>query len=754
MGVGKLYNKKRNVTKRGLSKMWITNVLRGLFARREEVKNGKEPDQNPRQESGRTETKGKTEAVKEQNRMEEMKALAGNGANTCYDNRELSWLKFNTRVLEEAEDVNNPFCERLSFASIFQSNLDEFFMVRVGSLYDQMLVSKEIRDNKTNMTCQEQLFAIFDQVKLLTQRKDAAYEDLKKGLENYGIEIFSYAEMDDEDVRFLDAYFENEIRPLLSPQIIGKKQPFPFLKNKDIYAVVVLEKKGRDKLGIVPCKVDVFPRLVKIPNHANRFMLMEELILHYIPRVFERYEIKSKSLIRIIRNADIDPDEEMYDDDTDFRQVMEQLVSRRRKLCPIKLEYTRLMDASVLDKLCKYLGLKKKHIFHSEAPLDLSFFSKFRDLLRGNKELFYDKFTPQIPAELDMGKSMMAQVEEKDRFLFFPYDSMEPFLRMLNEAAYDPRVVSVKMTLYRVANDSKVVEALIRAAENGKEVVVLVELRARFDEENNIEWSRRLEDAGCRILYGLDKLKVHSKLCLITLKTEDHISYITQIGTGNYNEKTAKLYTDFSLMTAHQGIGEEANEVFQRLCLGQVMTETKYLMVAPKCLRNKIMERIDGQIELAKKGKPAYVGAKMNSLTDKCIIEKLMEASQAGVEVELIVRGSCCLIAGVPGVTDNITVRSIVGRYLEHSRIYIFGNDDVYIASADFMTRNTTRRVEVAAPVYDEDIKKRILHIFHVLMADNVKARIQLADGQYIKAFRETEPLNAQSYFSRRWDSD
>lgn len=683
----------------------------------------------------------------EQGTTEQIMRSGETMVHSCYDNRELSWLKFNTRVLEEAEDTSNPFCERLSFASIFQSNLDEFFMVRVGSLYDQMLVSKDIRDNKTNMTCQEQLFAIFEQVKLLTQRKDAAYAELKRGLEIHGVEICSYSELEKQDVEFLDSYFEHEVRPLLSPQIIGKKQPFPFLKNKDIYAVVVLEKKNRDKLGIVPCNLDVIPRLVRIPGHENRFMLREELILHYIPLIFDRYKIKSKSLIRIIRNADIDPDEEMYDDDTDFRQVMEQLVSRRRKLCPIKLEYTRLMDESVLDTLCGYLDLKKKHIFHSEAPLDLSFFSRIRDLMRSKKELFYDKYTPQIPADIDMSESIMKQVEQKDRFLFFPYDSMQPFLHMLNEAAEDPNVVSIKMTLYRVANDSKVVEALINAAENGKEVVALVELRARFDEENNIEWSRRLEDAGCRILYGLDKLKVHSKLCLITKKEEGHISYITQIGTGNYNEKTAKLYTDFSLLTAHQGIGAEANEVFHKLCLGQVMQETEYLMVAPKCLRNKILDKMDEQIALAKRGEPGYIGAKMNSLTDKRIIEKLMEASQAGVDIELIVRGSCCLIAGVPGVTDHITVRSIVGRYLEHSRIYIFGNDEVYIASADFMTRNTTRRVEVATPIYDEDIKKRVLHIFNVIMSDNVKARVQMADGQYVRAVQDGEPINAQKYF-------
>ncbi|MCD8230662.1 MAG: polyphosphate kinase 1 [Clostridiales bacterium] len=682
----------------------------------------------------------------------------------CYDNRELSWLKFNARVLEEAEDVTNPFCERLSFASIFQSNLDEFFGVRVGSLYDQMLISEDIRDNKTNMTCREQLYAIFEQVKLLTQRKDAIYAALDRGLEERGIDIVSYGEMDAKDTAFLDAYFEHEVRPLLAPQVVGKKQPFPFLRNKAIYAVVILGpkktvksgKNGKsiktgksDKLGIVPCSIDVLPRLVRMPDHPNRYMLMEELILHYVAQIFTHFEIKSKSLIRILRNADIDPDEEMYDDDTDFRQVIEQLVSKRRRLCPIKLEYSREMDDSVIALLCKYLKLKKNYVFRSTSPLDVSFFSKLSDILRSDKTLFYPKYSPQIPEEYNNRRSMMEMIEEKDRFLFFPYESIDPFLRLLVEAAVDPDVVSVKMTLYRVANDSKVIEALIRAAENGKEVNVLVELRARFDEANNIGWSRRLEDAGCSVLYGLDQLKVHSKLCLITKKKDDHISYITQIGTGNYNEKTSRLYTDFSLMTADQGIGEEANEVFTRMYLGEVMEETRYFMVAPKCLRNKILDRIDIQIERAKNGQSAYVGAKMNSLTDKVIIEKLIEASCAGVKIDLVVRGACCLIAGVPGKTENVSIRSIVGRYLEHSRIYIFGQDDpeVYIASADFMTRNTTRRVEVATPIFDEQIKNRVLHIFRVLMADNVKARIQLADGTYTHVKSGEEPLNAQEYF-------
>ncbi len=674
---------------------------------------------------------------------------------SCFDNRDLSWLKFNERVLEEAEDALNPFCERLSFASIFQSNLDEFFGVRVGSLYDQMMVSKDIRDNKTNMTCQEQLEEIFAQVRLLTQRKDAAYGVLDKELEARGIDIATYNEISAQDARYLDAYFEHEVRPLLSPQVVGKKQPFPFLKNKAIYAVVILGAKKQsksyksDKIGIVPCSIDVLPRLIRIPDHPNRYMLMEELILHYVGRIFNHFEIKSKSLIRVLRNADIDPDEEMYDDDTDFRQVMEQLVSRRRRLAPIKLEYAKLMDESVLDLLCKYLKIKKNYVFKCESPLDVSFFSKLSDLLRSDRSLFYEKYTPQIPADINMNKSIIDQVDEKDRLLFFPYDSIDPFLRLLKEAAMDPEVVAIKMTLYRVARDSKVIEALIRAAENGKEVSVLVELRARFDEANNISWSRRLEEAGCNILYGLDQLKVHSKLCLITRREGDHTCYTTQIGTGNYNEKTSRIYTDFSLMTAHQGIGAEANEIFTRMYLGEVMESTQYLMVAPKCLRSQILEKLDHQIALAKVGEKAYVGGKMNSLTDKVIIEKLIEASCAGVRIDLIVRGACCLIAGVPGLTENITVRSIVGRYLEHSRIYIFGadNPEVYIASADFMTRNTTRRVEVATPIYDEEIRDRILDIFSVLMRDNVKARIQLADGSYTRVRSEEEPILAQEFF-------
>ena len=665
----------------------------------------------------------------------------------CYANRELSWLKFNERVLDEAASHHVPLCERMAFFSIFQSNLDEFFMVRVGALYDQMLADNQARENKTWMTSEEQLQAIFEKTRIISQRKDHIYKQYMEELEEQGVEILSFSDMLPEDKVYLEKYFEESILPLLSPQVIGKKQPFPFLKNKEIYAVVVLGGKKGDKLGIIPCSNEVFKRLIPVPSGKNHYMLVEELILHYIPEVFDHYEVKSKSLIRIIRNADIDVDEAFDDEELDYRDCMKKLISTRKKLCPVKLEHSRVLDDTVIEHLRRDLGIFKDQVFHTETPLELSFLFQIQNALREKKELFYEKRVPQNSPEFVDDKPVLDQICEKDKLLSYPYESMKPFIRLLKEAGNDTRVVSIKMTLYRVARNSQIVEALIDAAENGKEVVVLVELRARFDEENNIEWSQRLEDAGCRLIYGLDHIKVHSKLCQITYMSEEGIRYVTQIGTGNYNEKTSKLYTDLSLMTADQAIGEEAAEVFHKLCLAQTVEHTNHLLVAPNCLQNKLIDKIDAEITKVQDGNAGYIGVKMNSLTDKRIIEKLMEASQAGVDVELVVRGSCCLIAGVPGVTDNITVRSIVGRYLEHSRIYIFGNDDVYIASADFMTRNTTRRVEVATPIYDEDIKKRVLHIFNVLMSDNVKARVQMADGQYVHAVQTGEPVNAQKCF-------
>jgi len=670
------------------------------------------------------------------------------------ENRELSWLKFNQRVLEEAADKSVPLCERISFLSIFQSNLDEFFMVRVGSLYDQMLADENARDNKTGMTSKEQLDAIFAASRALSEQKDNVYQECMKQLEKEGVECVRFSDILPEDKAYLENYFKESLLPLLSPQVIGKKQPFPFLKNKEIYAVVVLGTKGSDKLGIIPCSNEVFNRVVEVPSAKGRYILVEELILHFLPLVYNHYTVKSKSLIRIIRNADIDVDEAFYDEDLDYRDSMEKLIRTRRKLCPVKLEHSRVLDDTVIEKLRKELKLFPEQVFFSEAPLELSFLSRIQDALRGRKELFYEKQVPQLPASIEGERPMIAQIEEKDRFLSYPFESMKPFIRLLQEAGQDETVVSIRMTLYRVAKNSQIVEALIDAAENGKEVVVLVELRARFDEENNIEWSRRLEDAGCRIIYGIDHIKVHSKLCQITYKKEDGIHYITQIGTGNYNEKTAKLYTDLSVMTADKAIGEEAAEVFQALCLAQLVEETKLLLVAPKCLQNKVLALIDGEIEKARAGKEGYIGLKMNALTDKVIIEKLVAASKAGVKIDMVIRGICCLRPGVKGYTENIRVISIVGRYLEHSRIYIFGRPEteeckVYIASADFMTRNTTKRVEIAVPLLDKEVKERVCGIFNLTLRDNVKARELQSDGTYLRVQNSGVELNSQECFFR-----
>ena len=666
-----------------------------------------------------------------------------------YMNRELSWLKFNERVLEEAENKKVPLCERLTFASIYQSNLDEFFRVRVGSLIDQMLLGGKMRDNKTKMTAKEQIQAVLHQVTKLNRRKDAVYDAIMGQLEDYGIRLVDFRKISKKESEYLEKYFLNEIAPVISPTIVGKRQPFPFLKNNEIYAVVVLQtKSGKEKLGIIPCSNTGFKRLVELPT-AGTYMLAEELILHYIPEVFERYNIKAKSLIRVTRNADIDADA-LYDEDLDYRDFMAELIKRRKKLAPVRLELTREMDGEIVDVLCDYLELDSDYVFQVQAPLDLSFVFEIQDTLRKTPELFYEKRVPQKSSQFRDGEPVFPQIREKDKLLSYPYESMKPFLNFLREAANDKEVISIKMTLYRVAKHSKIVEYLIDAAENGKEVLVLVELKARFDEENNIEWSRRLEDAGCRVIYGLDGYKVHSKLCLVTRKSEGQVEYYTQIGTGNYNEKTARLYTDLSLMTANVEIGLEAAKVFQALSMEETVDNVQHLLVAPRCLQNKVLSMIDEEIACAKEGKEAYIGLKMNSLTDKKIIDKLIEASQAGVKIDMVIRGICCLIPGVKGKTENIQVRSIVGRFLEHSRIYIFGTQErekVYIASADFMTRNTFRRVEVATPIYDKDLKMQLEEMFITMLSDNQKARQEDSRGNYEIAEAQETPLNSQEFF-------
>jgi len=665
-------------------------------------------------------------------------------------NRELSWLKFNERVLEEAENPENPLCERLTFASIYQSNLDEFYMVRVGSLVDQMLLAKDIRENKTNMTPKEQLDAILARTKKLNRKRDVVYEEIMESLEEYGVHMLNFHKIEKEDRNYLERYFEAEVAPVISPSIVGKRQPFPFLRNKEIYAVVVLEtKKGKEKLGIIPCSSEGIQRLIPVPGKTGTYMLSEELILHFVSKIFKGYHIKAKSLLRITRNADIDADA-LYDEDLDYREFMVELIKARKKLAPIRLELSREMDGDVVETLCDYLEVDKNFVFRGDIPLDLSFVFQIQDGLRKRTELFYEKRIPQKSPVFNSHEPILDQIAKKDRFLSYPYESIKPFLTMLHEAANDEDVVSIKMTLYRVAKQSKVVEALIEAAENGKEVFVLVELKARFDEENNIGWSRLLEDAGCHVIYGLDGYKVHSKLCQIMKKKDGNVEYYTQIGTGNYNEKTARLYTDLSLMTADPKIGTEAARVFQALAMGETVEDMDYLLVAPKCLQNKVLAMIDEEIEHAKAGEQAYIGLKMNSLTDKRIMNKLVEASCAGVHIDMVVRGICCLIPGVKGQTENIHIISIVGRFLEHSRIYIFGTQErakIYISSADFMTRNTLRRVEVAAPIEDPDIRMQIQEMFVTMLSDNRKARTMNNKGNYKIEPSDNAPLNSQEVF-------
>lgn len=623
-------------------------------------------------------------------------------------------------------------------------------MVRVGSLFDQTLLQKEIRENKTGMTSQEQVDAILKQTRKTDCRKEAVYDELMECIAKEGIQILRFQDIDSEGCKYLEKYFDSEIAPLISPTVVGRRQPFPFLRNKEIYAVVVLETKNKkERIGLIPCTGSVFGRMVNIPGMQGSYILTEELILHFVSKIFKGYKIKSKSLMRVTRNADIDADA-LYDEDLDYREFMVGIIKQRKKLAPIRLELSREMDSYGISLLCDYLELGKNHVFKTSTPLDLSFVFQIQDLLRKETKLFFPKRTSQKSDQFQEGRSIIEQIKEEDKLLSYPYESIRPFLHLLNEAAEDKDVVSIKMTLYRVAKQSKVVEALIEAAENGKEVVVLVELRARFDEENNIEWSRRLENAGCQVIYGLDGYKVHSKLCLITRKTDKQIEYITQIGTGNYNEKTSRLYTDLSLMTSNVDIGIEASNVFQALAKGEVIEKSEHLLVAPKCLQNIVLEMLDEEIARAKNGEEAYAGFKLNSLTDKKIIDKLIEASSAGVKIDMIIRGICCLIPGIEGKTDNIRIISIVGRFLEHSRIYIFGSGDrrkYYIASADFMTRNTVRRVEVAAPVYAEHLKEALQNMFDIMLNDNQKARQLYPDGTYRRVENDQKPLNSQEKF-------
>lgn len=668
-----------------------------------------------------------------------------------YDNRELSWLKFNERVLEESMDSATPLFERLRFVQIFCSNLDEFFMIRVGSLHDKMMFDRKDRENKTNMTAKEQLSAIAKSVRKLLPVKDDAYADIMGGMMNYGIQHINTADLTAEEDAYLKAYFAREIQPLLFTGVVDKKHPVPFLKSGEVYVGVTIRKKddaaGKITFGILPASEN-FPRIIWLPG-TGKFILCEELISRFAELVFKNFEIISRCIFRVTRNADIAMDEGLYDHDVDFRDIMSELVKKRKKLQPVRLEFQGNPSPEIVAIISKTLKIKDNFVFIQKAPLTMNFMSSIERRLEKQSELFFAPLTPQRSPMVRVDKPLIEQIQKRDIMLSYPYENISHFIRLLDEAAENPKVMSIKITLYRVARDSKIINALIRAAENGKDVLALVELRARFDEENNIGWSKQLEDAGVTVIYGLEELKVHSKLLLITMRSGNDVSYITQVGTGNYNERTSKLYTDLTLMTADRDFGSDASVVFNALAVGNTVESTNKLLVAPKGLKSRIVELIDNEITY---GEDGYIGIKMNSLTDKDIIEKLVEASRAGVKVELVVRGICCLIAGIEGATENIRVISIVGRFLEHSRIYIFGKAQrrrIYISSADFMTRNTERRVEVAAPILDAALADRIAEMFNIMLSDNVKAREQKANGKYrlVKRTEGTAALNSQLYF-------
>ncbi|MGN0615680.1 polyphosphate kinase 1 [Ruminococcus flavefaciens] len=665
------------------------------------------------------------------------------------ENRELSWLKFNKRVLEEAVDPDTPLLERLSFSAIYQSNLDEFFMVRVGSITEKAKKKNTKPDKFSGMTPDQQLDAIFTAVRRLQPSVEGAFLTTMSELAEFGYEHVSFDKMTKEELAQLEMYFKRELKPFISGIVINDALPFPFLQNKEIYAVVQLGSKKGISIGLIPATINRSERIIPLEENGKRFILAEEVILHFAHQMFKNYKVIDRTLIRVTRSAAITAS----GTGPEFRRRMEELVDKRQKLQPMRLEMTGVFSRDALDYLCKKLKIKNARVFTSRIPLDLSYLFTLQEY-DDNPKLHYTLRTPRKPAALSDTRPVFSQVKSRDILLSYPFESInQSFIRLLQESANDPKVTSIKITLYRLARNSKVIDALCTAAENGKDVLVMIEFRARFDEENNIEWSKHLQEAGVNVIYGPKEYKAHSKLLLITRKAQGgSFDYVTQIGTGNYNEKTAALYTDLMLLTADRDIAADAEAVFEALQNGTFVEKTNKLLVSPLALRPQVLAMMDEQIAIAKSGGNGYIAAKINSLNDSAIIAKLVEASQAGVKVELIVRGLCCLIAGVQGYTENITVRSVVGRFLEHSRIFIFGENGpdqkIYIGSADYMSRNTIRRVEVAAPVEDERLKKRIREMFSVIMRDNTKARIMLSDGTYIRERRNSDiPFNSQEYF-------
>ena len=664
-------------------------------------------------------------------------------------NRELSWLKFNQRVLEEAKDSSVPLLERMKFVSIFTSNLDEFFMIRVGSLYDMSLTDNSTIDSRSGMNPKEQLDAIFAAVAPLYKERDKTYSEIKKLLNPYGVCGLSIKELEQQEKKYVKKYFKDQILPILSPQIVDANHPFPHLLNKELYVIASLKQNGTSMIGIVPVPQFVSD-ILYLPGHDIRYIRMEKVIMEYLDVVFDKYEVSNKNYICVTRNADVSPDDEALEINDDFRLLMQETLHKRRRMAVVRMETAEPLDKELEKYFCDKFKITPAQIYRTKMPMKLDYIFSIMDKVPASlkRSLIDEPFTPQPSRYLTDGK-VIPQVKKKDILLSYPYESMDPFLRMIKEAAYDPTVLTIRITIYRLAKKARLVEYLCAAAENGKEVTVLIELRARFDEQNNIDWSERLEEAGCRVIYGFEGYKVHSKICLITYRNRNNIEYITQVGTGNYNEKTATMYTDVSLITADKGIGEDAAVFFKNMSIGNLNGSYQHIIVSPTSLKPKVLSLMDEEI---KKGTNGRIIMKMNSVTDVDFIQKVSEASNAGVRVDLIVRGICCILPGVKGYTENLRVTSIVGRYLEHPRIFLFGtgaDQKIYIGSADMMTRNTEKRVEVACPVYDETIRKQLTHMLKIMLADNVKARELKSDGKYYMKEKGTSKVNSQEYFMR-----
>ena len=664
-------------------------------------------------------------------------------------NRELSWLKFNQRVLEEAKDSSVPLLERMKFVSIFTSNLDEFFMIRVGSLYDMSLTDNSTIDSRSGMNPKEQLDAIFAAVAPLYKERDKTYSEIKKLLNPYGVCGLSIKELEQQEKKYVKKYFKDQILPILSPQIVDANHPFPHLLNKELYVIASLKQNGTSMIGIVPVPQFVSD-ILYLPGHDIRYIRMEKVIMEYLDVVFNKYEVSNKNYICVTRNADVSPDDEALEINDDFRLLMQETIHKRRRMAVVRMETAEPLDKELEKYFCDKFKITPAQIYRTKMPMKLDYIFSIMDKVPASlkRSLIDEPFTPQPSRYLTDGK-VIPQVKKKDILLSYPYESMDPFLRMIKEAAYDPTVLTIRITIYRLAKKARLVEYLCAATENGKEVTVLIELRARFDEQNNIDWSERLEEAGCRVIYGFEGYKVHSKICLITYRNRNNIEYITQVGTGNYNEKTATMYTDVSLITADKGIGEDAAVFFKNMSIGNLNGSYQHIIVSPTSLKPKVLSLMDEEI---KKGTNGRIIMKMNSVTDVDFIQKVSEASNAGVKVDLIVRGICCILPGVKGYTENLHVTSIVGRYLEHPRIFLFGtgaDQKIYIGSADMMTRNTEKRVEVACPVYDETIRKQLTHMLKIMLADNVKARELKSDGKYYMKEKGTSKVNSQEYFMR-----